>query len=212
MKTSQEDKIIAGMSCRDAELAVLLKQTGELDLTQLKQLAAHIESCADCRKYEQDSGSAFEAARAGMLQGDPGGEIIDSIIRKAGRRPSRIFRFGFGQVVALAAAASVLVMAGWFAFNGTGKVTRMGMDEYAAILYVAEDAGFPVHIPGTGNGLGAEAEVDSLALELLAMEGLLEEEYAEEIYFETQPTSHAAPCPTDPRLRNSLSSRPEICG
>lgn len=109
------------MKCNEAEKLLLLKDSGELAGNQAATLTSHLESCENCRNFQQSiAGSrlAFHTLE------EPGTKVVQDILREARlnapqKKPARIF----GLKPVLAMAASVMIALGFFlsAF-GPGRV------------------------------------------------------------------------------------------
>lgn len=187
------------MKCESAERNILLEQSGELAGLRRWLTGRHVRSCAKCRQYQADLDRLTAAAREALYGAAPGAGVMEQIrasARKEGSRsveirlrPGRepvgvVFRPAF-----MYAAIGLVVLAGfWLVLRpalrpaaAPARVATTTRPAPAAEPEVSWDDNMDDDIASIGDMLAAAAEdsngtesvedVDSLARELLELEG-----------------------------------------
>lgn len=200
------------MNCRNAEQGILLAETGELSGRKLRKLEAHVTACAACAQYRRSAVGLVAAARKARPAAEPGQLAMTRIRAAAAQRPVPGFVFLRQPVVqALACAAAVAILAGgWFACFPGASMEQTLLNDFSAIIHAAAET-TPTMMDAR-NGSAREQEVRTLAGELLAMEGLLDELVVEIEPPNAEATSDEELSPTALRWRNSPASLLPVCG
>ena len=192
------------MNCDRARDHILLTESGEIGRRAGARLARHLSGCSACRAFFGEYGR-FTRAAAGFLQADgPGAAATGNVrseIRRLARRPPVMFPEP-ARLLALAAGLLVAAAAAWLLVAAERSIARV-RTVHAAVELLSEGA------VATAGEPAAHAEaLRALAMDMLVLEGLSAEPYAEADLF-SQPEE---PTATDP-LSRSMSGYPEgTCG
>lgn len=127
------------MNCKQAQLNILLKDSGELSGNQQKDLDIHLKGCEYCAKYDKTMQSVMDLAIQNMPDNGPSDEILDNINKqaKAVNRRSLIFRRHIIQWAA--AAALVLIVIGNWSFSPQTRYSDTKISDMYAILALVTD-------------------------------------------------------------------------
>lgn len=77
------------MNCELNRNYILLRESGELKAIQRKALETHLISCAECRKYEEESSTLVDLVRTATLEAEPGKFTLHHIREAAENHRSR---------------------------------------------------------------------------------------------------------------------------
>jgi predicted anti-sigma-YlaC factor YlaD len=117
------------MKCKDAEKAILLKDSGELALRKLGALSDHVHHCASCRAFRH---ALVEAESLYSQTDEPRGKTLQNVLREARlNAPDKKHLRLFGLKPVLAMAASFAIVLGVFLSN-------VGPDKVGMVFTVTE--------------------------------------------------------------------------
>ena len=103
------------MKCKDAEKALLLKDSGELAPRKLGALSDHLHHCGSCRAFQH---ALAEAESLYSLADEPHLKTLQNVLREARlNAPDRKHLRLFGLKPVLAMAASLAIVLGVFLSN-----------------------------------------------------------------------------------------------
>ena len=154
------------MNCNEAQLNILLKDSGELSGIQQKDLDIHLNSCEDCVRYSKTNLKIMDMAIQAMPENGPSAGIIDNIKKQAQpiRRPL-IFRRHIIQWAA--AAALVLIVLGNWSFTPKISSTETEIsDMYAVLAIVTDNAYSTVDIASKELQEGTIPDMETLLLQM----------------------------------------------
>ncbi len=130
------------MNCNNAQLNILLRNSGELADNLQKDLDFHLKSCKLCTKYNKSMQSIMDLAIENMPDRGPSTRILNNINEKAQithRRPL-IFRRHILQWTA--AAALVLIVLGNWSFSPKTEDSNTEISDMYAILALVTDTAY----------------------------------------------------------------------
>jgi anti-sigma factor RsiW len=192
------------MKCDTAQKYILLAESGELGRRARAVLTVHLAECPACSALLREYGN-FSRAAAGILQANgPGSAALDSVrseIRRTAPRQAVLFAM---PAKLLALAAGLLAAAGvaWMLAGEGGSLARVRTVH--AVVEVLSDG-----LVAGADGQSAHAEaLRALAMDMLALEGLSADPYAENNLL-SQPEELPA---TDPLSRSRSVCPEETCG
>jgi predicted anti-sigma-YlaC factor YlaD len=103
------------MKCKDAEKAIMLKDSGELTPRKTGVLTAHLDQCASCRAFQH---ALTESVRLSSLQDEPSRKTLQNVLREARlNAPDGKQLPIFGLKPVLAMASSLAIVLGLFLSN-----------------------------------------------------------------------------------------------
>ena len=190
------------MNCENFERDVLSAASGELPPREAGRLEAHLQACARCRAYREDVAALTSTARRALPGGEPSGATMAAIGRtaaeEAAARPTRLIRVNWlaARVLAYAAALAVaLGIAGlWHRESHHVGIHEARISELSSVIHLVSGSGAAAPEMATA---ASETKLHALARELLALEGMAEEELAEEETPTVTPDPAAEPEATD---------------
>ncbi|MBN2163451.1 MAG: hypothetical protein JXR25_01080 [Pontiellaceae bacterium] len=98
------------MKCKEAEISILLQDSGELGSAKAKALSEHLSECAPCREFKQ---VLVGAASVSLPEEEPPIRAIQDVMRMARiEAPERRKKIFFGWKPALASALSFVFIMG----------------------------------------------------------------------------------------------------
>lgn len=184
------------MNCEQARPMILLADSGELAPKRTGNLDRHLSGCPECRAYRESSQAAVRMVGGVLPDSGPAPAVIAGIRSAAqeavGEAAWLSFRLPAVRVLAYAAAL-VALLGGWFALLPAVESDPIG--ELNALLEVVSSDGIPASHDADRS---REEDVRALAEELLSIEGLSMDVYAESDPF----TSLEEPPATDPLSRS----------
>ena len=200
------------MNCESAQQAILLRDTGELAAGQKLELRDHLAMCHDCRQYDMDTRRIADLSQQAFVSAGPSKKTIERILAAGKRKtsPGTVF-MSFTTTQWLAAAAGLMVI---FAITGLLVVAHdrrdvaahgLRMTQMSTIMTMMSCEDFPLADSTTLDS--AKPDVRALARQILQVEGLMEEELADDE--ETIPDDDARP--RDLQSHSILDSRPIEC-
>ena len=194
----------------------MLSDSGELTEPELKKLEQHLARCDQCREYRDALHQVVSAARASLLEGEPGAAVVERISAAARERIAArriVFERPARQVVAYAAALALLVV-GWLMLSSDDRSGRINEINVILEMTSEDDASEREH--GTGQAdsdyplpsrerAAGEHGLRMLADELLLMEGLADDDLTDVEVLREEPR------PTALRLRSTVGLQPKKC-
>ena len=167
------------MTCQELQSQLLLKMSGELPDEQVRQLDAHLASCAACRQEAALLSRMVSSTKFAVQRGQPSSAVLAQIETAGRARLETVAwqRQMFRRWVPAAAAALLLV--------GVGLQQR-----YSARLDAVRSGrvlAALVSDNGTGSslewsGAGRHAELQQLAQQLMVLQGIGEENELAAVY------------------------------
>ncbi|MDD4870513.1 MAG: hypothetical protein PHR77_08125 [Kiritimatiellae bacterium] len=182
------------MNCEKIQQQILLNQTGELSGQEFETLCNHLVECEKCRKYRDDIEKVMSVARTSLPAGEPGAAVMAGILaaaREESNRKPLFFTPAYMQWAACAAAA-VFIICGTALWSFREKpVSAASQMSTIAMAVGSEEV---LHAISQSGKTEKDQELQSLASQLLLMEGFIVEEHPAEIEFsdavdERQPTA-----------------------
>jgi anti-sigma factor RsiW len=179
------------MKCEEAQLKILLADSGELPPLEAAELEPHLSSCADCRQYRANAIGIISCARNNLVADGPSRAALARIRVAAGEHaPGRIVEFRFTAMRILAYAAALAVMLGsWFMVSKTespaSRASHSVMTANAhseqighinTIVAALSKEGYHQDVEEQQGESAKKPDIRELARQLLIMEGLAAEE------------------------------------
>ena len=113
------------MKCKEAEISILLQDSGELTHVRSRKLASHLDECESCRSFNR---MMLESKTACAAVIEPSAKLMQDVMRTARVCAPVKKRIAFhGLKPALAMAASFVVIVGVL-FGNYAHDQRVGME------------------------------------------------------------------------------------
>jgi anti-sigma factor RsiW len=201
------------MNCECGQQSILLSLSGELPAGRDRELRDHLASCSDCRRYLEDAKLLSALAVPSGREANPSLETIETIMEAGQRavagRHARFIRFPDTRWLA-AAAGFMLLAAGSCLFivarrRGDAEEHGARMSQLHTIMaMVSDDETVVAEAARRGD---TRPDIQSLARQILRVEGLTAEEAAEEE--DSTPVEDAQP--RDLQSGSTFGSLPGEC-
>jgi len=168
------------MNCTRVEPLILLQDSGEITESDRKDLAAHLADCAACRQVRTELALLRMALRDPHgVQDGPSEGILATIMTAARHQPPRHKIHPWRVAMAVAAAAAVCLVSVKLVTHSLGPQS----DSFAAgdsVMDVLPLVAF-MDDPATLQANGDAGEINSLADQLLRLQGMDMEETEEAV-------------------------------
>jgi len=191
------------MKCKDFEIMMLLKQTGELPDSDAKQLSVHLQSCKACASSMSSLARLCTDSRQCLLNKTPSPEIVAAVLNngKAIKETNILILVKSPLIQFLALAASTVIVAVTCLLLMQNNTSRQAVNSHSsAALDLASIATFETY-PAADNAGIQRTETSRLADKLLEIEGFTSGDSEEDLF-----TLFLEPSTIDPRSRSTLGS------
>ena len=174
------------MKCDTGRRLILLADSGELRESAKRDVDRHIAGCPGCRQYHRELAELLGAEQDSVSAAAPSAATLAAIRRAGAQRVAGtgplvfVFRRPLAQVLAYAAALAVLA-GGWLVFSGRGD-RQDRIAELSTILAVVLEGHESSPVDHAALSGDPEEALRGIALQLLRMEGLAEEDFSETEY------------------------------
>jgi anti-sigma factor RsiW len=190
------------MNCQQAQKRILLAATGELSSRQARRLEEHVGGCPECGAYRESARALTAQARDALPSGAPSGVTLARIRAAARERAAapRLIVWRPGVRMLAYAAGLTLVIGGWFLLSSQGRAERVrAVHAIVAVLHAGSTA-------ESAAGTSGAPDLQALARQLLALEGLSAEEAGGTETLEREIIEDEAPPTTGLRSRSTTAS------
>ena len=144
------------MNCNEAQLNILLRDSGELPGNQQKDLDIHLNSCEECSQYSKTNQEIMDLAIQNMPDDGPSAGILENISLQAQPIPRRTLIFRRHIIQWAAAAALVLIVLGNWTFTSKVGSPRAEISDMYAVLAIVTDNSYSAEEPQTDELPGME--------------------------------------------------------
>ncbi len=167
------------MTCQEMQSQLLLKMSGELPAGQIRQLDAHLSSCAVCRQEADLMSRVMSSAKFSVRCGQPSPSVLAQIETAGRARLETVAwqRLMFRRWVPAAAAALLLVGVG-LQQRYSARLDAVRNGRVLAALVSDNGSGASLE----WSGAGRRAELQQLAQQLMVLQGIGEENELAAVY------------------------------
>ncbi len=144
------------MNCNEAQLNILLRDSGELPSNQQKDLDIHLNSCKECSQYSKTNQEIMDLAIQNMPDDGPSAGILENISLQAEPIPRRPLIFRRHIIQWAAAAALVLIVLGNWTLTTPPGAGKTEISDMYAILALVTDNAYSSDAPQTDELPGME--------------------------------------------------------